>query len=203
MPTTPIPRPRFALPAAAAVLLSTSLLAACGGGGPPADAAAGGQRRGRASKPITEWDGFDGRIAAIESVEIRPRVSGYLAGVHFRDGSEVAKGALLFTVDDREYRAALASAQANTARAATPGLGRAHRVRAFREAEGRARRLRGGTRDAARRAAAGRGRPEGREAQEQQAALNIEFTRIRAPIAGYVSAARCGPATSCRRARRC
>ncbi|MEZ5458064.1 MAG: efflux RND transporter periplasmic adaptor subunit [Steroidobacteraceae bacterium] len=142
---------------------------------------------------VTEWDPYEGRITAIESVELRPRVSGYLAGVHFREGSRVAKGALLFTVDDREYRAALDSARANTARAATRAdvarieAERAEKLRAGRaisdeELEGR----RGELRQAEADLAAAR-------AQERQAALNVEFTRITAPIAGVASSARVRP----------
>ncbi|MDP9064479.1 MAG: biotin/lipoyl-binding protein, partial [Pseudomonadota bacterium] len=70
-------------------------------------------------KPVTEWDEFSGRIEAIETVELRPRVTGYLAGIHFQEGGEVRKGDLLFTIDDREYRAAADSARANVARADT------------------------------------------------------------------------------------
>lgn len=194
MPTTPTSRLRLALPVAAAVLLSTLLLTACGGGGGPPEMPPPEVNVAVITpKPITEWDGFDGRIAAIESVEIRPRVSGYLAGVHFRDGSEVAKGALLFTVDDREYRAALASAQANTARAATrvsvarTEYARSEKLKAARavsEEELETRRGELQQAEADQKAA---------EAQQQQAALNMEFTRIRAPISGYVSAAEVRP----------
>jgi multidrug efflux system membrane fusion protein len=193
MPTIPTSRPRLALPAAAATLFSTLLLAACGGGGPPEMPPPEVNVSVVVSKPISEWDGFDGRIAAIESVEIRPRLSGYLAGVHFRDGSEVAKGALLFTVDDREYRAALASAQANTARAAT-------RVSVARTEYSRSEKLKAARAVSEEELETRRGELQQAEAdqkaaqaQEQQAALNIEFTRIRAPISGYVSAAAVRP----------
>ncbi len=145
------------------------------------------------ARPITEWDAFDGRIAAIESVEIRPRVSGYLAGVHFRDGSELAKGALLFTVDDREYRAAQASAEANTARAAT-------RVAVARTEYARSEKLKAARAVSEEELETRRGELQQAEAdlkaaqaQAQQSALNMEFTRIRAPIAGYVSAAAVRP----------
>ena len=100
-------------------LLVLGLLAGCAPGGPPEMPPPEVNVAVVDARPIVEWDAYDGRIAAIDSVELRPRVTGYLAGVHFREGSEVEKGALLFTVDDREYRAALASAQANTARAQT------------------------------------------------------------------------------------
>ncbi|MBK6598631.1 MAG: efflux RND transporter periplasmic adaptor subunit [Proteobacteria bacterium] len=144
-------------------------------------------------REITEWDAFDGRIAAIESVESRSRVTGYLAGVPFREGGEVAKGALLFTVDDREYRAALASAKANTARAATrlevarAELQRSEKLLAIRavsqeEIETRRGEVSQATADL-----------QAARAGEQQAALNVEFTRIKSPIAGFAGAAAVRP----------
>lgn len=63
-------------------------------------------------KPITQWDEYNGRIEAIESVELRPRVSGYIERVAYREGDEVKKGDVLFTIDARSYRAELARAQA-------------------------------------------------------------------------------------------
>jgi membrane fusion protein, multidrug efflux system len=169
------------------------LLAACGAGGPPQMPPPAVSVAEVVQRAVVEWDPYEGRITAIESVELRPRVSGYLAGVHFREGSQVAKGALLFTVDDREYRAALDSARANTARAATRvdvariEAERAEKLRAGRaisdeELESR----RGELRQAEADLAAAR-------AQERQAALNVEFTRITAPITGVASSARVRP----------
>jgi membrane fusion protein, multidrug efflux system len=56
-------------------------------------------------KDIVEWDEYIGRLEAPESVEIRARVSGYLDKVHFKEGKEVKKGDLLFTIDPRPYQA--------------------------------------------------------------------------------------------------
>ena len=64
-------------------------------------------------------DSFNGRIEAVESVQLRPRVSGYIDKVNYTDGQEVKKGQVLFTIDDRTYRAALEQAQAALARAKT------------------------------------------------------------------------------------
>lgn len=174
-------------------LLVLGLLAGCAPGGPPEMPPPEVNVAVVDSRPIVEWDAYDGRIAAIDSVELRPRVTGYLAGVHFREGSEVAKGALLFTVDDREYRAALASAQANTARAQTrvevarTEFARSEKLKAARavseeELETRRGELRQAEADV-----------KAAEAQQRQAELNVEFTRIRAPIAGYVSSAAVRP----------
>lgn len=180
------------LPASSVVTLA-ALVAGCAPGGPPEMPPPEVNVALVEARPIVEWDAYDGRIAAIDSVELRPRVTGYLAGVHFREGSEVAKGALLFTVDDREYRAALASAQANTARAQTrvevarTEFARSEKLKAARavseeELETRRGELRQAEADL-----------KAAEAQQRQAELNVEFTRIRAPIAGYVSSAAVRP----------
>jgi multidrug efflux system membrane fusion protein len=98
---------------------SAIALAACGGGGdgppqfPPPDVSVAKV----VQRSITEWDDFTGRVQAVDAVEIRPRVGGHLTGQHFREGGMVEEGALLFTIDDREYRAAVEAAQADVARA--------------------------------------------------------------------------------------
>src|SRR3954451_18593414 len=68
-------------------------------------------------KEITEWDDFIGRFEAVDQVDIRARVSGYLEHVHFKDGAFVNVGDLLFTIDQRPYRAALQEAEATLASA--------------------------------------------------------------------------------------
>ncbi|MFM5658066.1 efflux RND transporter periplasmic adaptor subunit [Aeromonas veronii] len=68
-------------------------------------------------QPVNQWDEYSGRIEAIQSVELRPRVSGYLESVNYREGQEVKQGDVLFTIDARNYRAELARANAQFARA--------------------------------------------------------------------------------------
>ena len=68
-------------------------------------------------REVTEWDDYIGRFAPSEMVEVRPRVSGAITAIHFRDGEFVRKGQPLFTVDPRPYRAALAEARADVAAA--------------------------------------------------------------------------------------
>ena len=68
-------------------------------------------------REVTEWDEFTGRVEAVESVEIRPRVTGYIESVNFSEGSTVRKGDLLFVIDPRPYRAELSKAEAELARA--------------------------------------------------------------------------------------
>src|SRR6195952_3424040 len=67
------------------------------------------------SKPVTEFDEFTGRFEAIDRVEIRPRVNGYISSVNFTEGSEVKKGDVLFVIDQRPYAAELKHAQAQLA----------------------------------------------------------------------------------------
>ncbi len=68
-------------------------------------------------REITEWDEFTGRLEAVDQVEIRPRVSGYIKRVAFAEGQEVKKGEVLFEIDPRPYQADLARAEAELERA--------------------------------------------------------------------------------------
>src|SRR5690606_35835414 len=61
---------------------------------------------------VVDWDDFTGRFEAPQAVEVRARAGGYLQAVHFRDGQQVQKGQLLFTLDPRPAQAQLAAAQA-------------------------------------------------------------------------------------------
>ena len=56
-------------------------------------------------KEVNEWDEFTGRLEAVESVEIRPRVSGYITEIHFEAGAIIKKGDLLYVIDPRPYQA--------------------------------------------------------------------------------------------------
>src|SRR6266550_8251040 len=56
-------------------------------------------------KEVNEWDEFTGRLEPVESVEIRPRVSGYITEIHFEAGAIVKKGDLLYVIDPRPYQA--------------------------------------------------------------------------------------------------
>jgi multidrug efflux system membrane fusion protein len=83
--------------------------AAAGGGAPPPVAVSIAPVL---EKTVTEWDEFSGRIQAIDSVEVRPQVSGIIEAVHFDEGQLVKKGDPLFTIDPRPFQADLAHAQA-------------------------------------------------------------------------------------------
>ena len=68
---------------------------------------------------VTNWDEYPGHLEAVEMVEIRPRVSGYIDSIHFQDGAEVKAGDLLFVIDPRPYQADLEQAQARRQQAET------------------------------------------------------------------------------------
>src|SRR6478735_11959661 len=91
------------------------------------------------SKSITEFDEFTGRFEAVERVEVRPRVSGYVVATHFAQGHEVKKGDILYVIDARPYQATLKHAQAELTRARTQAvLAQSERVRATKLVEKRA-----------------------------------------------------------------
>ena len=138
-------------------------------------------------RSIVEWDDYSGRFEASRWVEIKPRVTGQLQAVHFRDGEIVRQGQLLFTIDDRPFVAALneARARANAARTAL-ALARAEFARASALVDEEAiSREEVDTRRAA--VASAQAQVAALDAVVQQRALDVDFTRIRAPIGGRIS----------------
>ena len=136
---------------------------------------------------ITEWDEFVGRFQASRSVEVRPQVSGEITRIHFTDGQFVRKGAPLFTIDSRTFRAALAEQQAEVARAQSAlalsreNLSRARRLVADDAiAETEIDRLTAEVRNNEATLAAAKARASAR-------ALDVGFTTVRAPISGRIS----------------
>jgi RND family efflux transporter MFP subunit len=135
---------------------------------------------------IVEWDEFTGQFAAVEYVELRARVSGYLESIHFEDGQIVKKGDLLFVIDPRPYEIALASAKAQLDDATARGelanrqLSRASKLRqddfvAASTYDERAQEV-----------AASAAAVEAAKAAIRQAELDLEFTRITAPVDGRI-----------------
>lgn len=140
-------------------------------------------------KSISQWDSFNGRIEAVESVQLRPRVSGYIDKVNFTDGQEVKKGEVLFTIDDRTYRAALEQAQATLERAKTQAsLARSEANRTDKLINTN---LVSREEWEQRRAAAIQAQADIRAAQAavDAAQLNLDFTKVTAPIDGRASRA--------------
>ncbi|MCD7098802.1 efflux RND transporter periplasmic adaptor subunit [Stenotrophomonas sp. MMGLT7] len=135
-------------------------------------------------REVSQWDEFSGRIEAVQNVELRPRVSGYIDQVNYVEGQEVKKGDVLFTIDARSYRAELARANAELARARTQAeLGRSEAARAKKLAEQQAISTESWEQ---RRAAADQAVADMQAAQAavDSARLNLEFTQVRAPIDG-------------------
>ena len=137
---------------------------------------------------LTEWDEYTGRFEATDTVDVRARVDGYLDSIHFRDGAIVKPGDLLFVIDPRPYEAGTGrGARRRCPRADTPGA-RHDRLHSRRGAVRDQRHQPGGVRPPGRR----RGRKPRRplivaRATERAAALNVEFTQVRAPIGGRIS----------------
>lgn len=127
------------------------------------------------SRKITDWSHFSGRLEAVDRVEIRPQVTGVLTAVHFKDGALVKKGDVLFTIDQRPYAAEVFAAEARADYTASE-LARGERLlaenaisrRDFEEKKNAA---------------------QVAQAQLRIARLNLEFSKITAPISGRVSRA--------------
>jgi RND family efflux transporter MFP subunit len=138
------------------------------------------------SKMIADQDEYVGRFVAVESVEVRARVPGYLEAIHFQDGQLVKAGDLLFTIDRRPFQIALAQAQAS--------LAQAKATLAFAESDlARAQGLAIGTgitqqtfdqRTQAKRIA--EASVAAQQAAERQTTLDLEFTELRAPVSGRI-----------------
>lgn len=148
------------------------------------------------AQQVVDWDEFVGRFEAPQSVDVRPRATGYVQDAHFRDGQFVRAGQLLFTIDARASQAALAQSQAQLARAqatlanARTELARsrtlaAQQAASTEEVEQRQAAVRTAEADVAAARAAIR-------AQQ----LNVGFTRVLAPISGQVGERRIDPGNS-------
>ncbi len=180
-----------------ALLLSLSLalaLAGCGEkqagpagppgfGGPPAPVTVATPL----IKPIVDWDDYIGRFEARQSVEVRPRVSGYVQRVAFRDGEFARSGQLLFVIDPRPFEATLAQARAEAERArATADLARSNFARTDKLLG-----LNAVSREefdtAKASLAEARAAFEAADATRRAKALDVEFTRVTAPISGRLS----------------
>jgi RND family efflux transporter MFP subunit len=182
-----------------ALVAFASALAGCGDSQPQAQSAAAAPPPPQVtvSKPVkklvADHDEYVGRFVAVDYVEVRARVSGYLDTIHFKDGEMVSKGAPLFTIDRRPFqatldqtKAALSQARANLAFAESDlkrseGLPRGavitqqtfeQRVQAERVA---------------------RAAVESQEAAVRQAELDFAFTELTAPVSGRIGDRRVSP----------
>lgn len=140
------------------------------------------------SAKVADFDGYAGRFEAVERAEVRARVSGYIKSVNFQDGARVEAGTLLFTLDDRPFRATLTQAEAQLAQArvalnqAKSDLERSEKLSAagavsIEELE----QNRTGM-------ASAQAAVSAAQAGVDAARLDLSFTKVTAPISGRVSA---------------
>ncbi len=142
---------------------------------------------------VIDWDDYVGQFVAVDSVDVRPRVSGYLVSVGFRDGDYVAKGQTLFVIDPRPYQAALdqaKGAEAHAAAALTNAQTQAARGQALLAAKAISQQAYDTLAAAKLQAAADL---VSAQAAVKTAALNLSFTRVTAPMSGRVSDRRIAP----------
>lgn len=174
---------------AAILALLVALVSACAPQAAPAPQAPQVSVAEVLQRDVSDWDEFTGRTEAIQSVEVRPRVSGYIERVAFAEGSTVQKGDLLFVIDPRPYRAELDKAEAELVRAqANAELARNEVARGDRLLSARAisqeeydQRVNAGRESDANVRAA--------KAAVETARLNLGYTSITSPIDGRVSKA--------------
>jgi multidrug efflux system membrane fusion protein len=138
------------------------------------------------SRQVATWTEFSGRLEAVDSVEVRSRVAGAIEAVHFREGSLVRAGQKLFTIDPAPYQAEVDRAQAQVAAAearvalARSDLDRGRKMTASETISQRDLDTRlNGLREA-------EANLKGARAVLKTAALNLDYTEVRAPISGRV-----------------
>ena len=139
------------------------------------------------AKRVTQWDEFSGRFEAVAQVEVRARVSGFIDKLHFRDGQVVNVGDLLFTIDKRPFEIAVQSAEAEVARnKAQVDIAELQvergaalvKSRNIPDAEYDQRKAN---------LAVARAQLKTAEAAVRNAELNLDWTDVRAPLAGRIS----------------
>jgi RND family efflux transporter MFP subunit len=155
--------------------------------GPPPPGAPEVQVSLPVSATVTDYEDFPGRIVAVNLVEVRARVTGYLEKVYFTEGSDVKKGDLLFEIDPRPYEAELARAEGSVVQSE----GRLKRIEGdYERAQGllskgtiskeELARITGDLTEA-------QGAVMVNKAARDLAALNVGFTKVRAPLSGRIS----------------
>ncbi len=142
-----------------------------------------------ATRKVIDQDEYVGRFVAIDEVNVRARVSGYLDKIHFTDGQTVKEGDLLFTIDQRPYKIALDQANANLAQAranldfAKADLERAKTLLEDRNSNAISKQTFDQRTQAERTATA---TVQSQEAQVRAAQLDLVFTEVRSPVTGVI-----------------
>jgi multidrug efflux system membrane fusion protein len=138
------------------------------------------------SQEVTDWDEYTGRIEAVNSVDVRARVGGYLEKVNFKAGDRVKKGDLLFIIDPKPFQAQLSHAEAELNQAkvrqqlAKNDLDRAERLFQAKAISGEEYDMR------SKRVRESAGAVESAKANVYSARINLDFTHIRSPIDGMI-----------------
>jgi RND family efflux transporter MFP subunit len=181
------------VPTPLALALACALAAGCAARKPPAPPPPKVTVATPLAMDVVDWDDFVGQFVAVDSVDVRPRVSGYLQSVGFTDGDFVKKGQVLFVIDPRPYqaafdqakgglahaRAALVNAHAQAARGATLLAAKAISQQAYEVLVATERQAAADVVSA--------------QAAVNTAALNLAFTRVTAPLPGRISDRRIAP----------
>lgn len=140
-------------------------------------------------KELVEWEEFTGRVEAVETVELRPRVSGYITDVHFQAGALVKKGDRLFTIDQRPFETRLRATRADVKRAeanADAMKSEYDRVTMLLAAKAIAPEQADARKSAHLQAQAAL---ESARAAEHSAEIEFEHSEVKAPISGRISRA--------------
>src|SRR5262249_43196153 len=177
----------------AAIVALILALTGCGESGPPGPPPPPVTVAKPVKREIVDMDEYVGRFVAVDLVEVRARVSGYLDQVHFKDGQIVQAGDLLFTIDKRPFQNALDQARG--------ALAQARANLAFTESDlARAQKLVGEKtiseqvfeqRTQAKRNA--EASVATNEAAVRQAELDLQFTELRSPVTGRIGDRRVAP----------
>jgi multidrug efflux system membrane fusion protein len=139
------------------------------------------------AKQIPRWDEFTGRFEPMEQVEVRPRVSGFIDQIHFKDGQMVQKDDVLFVIDPRPYQIAFDSAKADVMKAkaqtvfAVADYERGEQLVASRTVPVKELEQRRANLDTATAGA------QSADAALRNADLNLQWTQVRAPLGGRIS----------------
>ena len=171
------------------MILLALALAGCGRSAPPQAAAAAPPVTVAqpVKRTVTDWDEFTGRFEAVEEVQVRPRVGGYVTNVEFKDGDMVHTGDLLYLIDSRPFEAVAEQANGQLADArAKIELAKRELDRGvtLNESQAVSDQIVDQRRQALQAAHAAEVQAEG---VLKAAQLNVEFTHVLAPIAGRVS----------------
>ena len=174
------------------VVLAVIALQGCGEGNSAAPAAAPPPPVSVAAvieKRVNDWDEFTGRLEAVDTVDVRPRVSGYIERVAFHEGSEVERGDLLFEIDPRPFQTELNRVEAELARARSQfelAQSQLRRSEQLLQQNFISQQAYDDRASASREAAAN---VKAAEAAVANARLNLDYTKVRSPVAGRVGRA--------------